>query len=164
MKKNKNIISEEDVKKELGIIDFRNITKEKIMQFVSLMPKLDKELSLKIIEQFPNYATMATSMVTNLIDLCNNALENNKVTEKEAIDAYKYVLETIRMELEDGEATSEEKIKYNNQMIEVADKISEIDVRNKKWLENIIKYGTSAVCITLAVGAAILGVSTNNKD
>lgn len=159
----KNILTEEEVKKELGIVDFRTITKDKIMQFVSLMPKLDKELAIKIIEQFPSYATMATSMVTNLIDMCNNALTNSKITEKEAIEAYKYVLETIRMELEDGEVTPEEKEKYNNQMIEVADKISEIDVRNKKWLENIVKYGTSAVCITLAVGAAILGVNSKKN-
>lgn len=159
----KNILTEEEVKKELGIVDFRTITKDKIMQFVSLMPKLDKELAIKIIEQFPSYATMATSMVTNLIDMCNNALSNSKITEKEAIEAYKYVLETIRMELEDGEVTPEEKEKYNNQMIEVADKISEIDVRNKKWLENIVKYGTSAVCITLAVGAAILGVNSKKN-
>ena len=159
----KNILTEEEVKKELGIVDFRTITKDKIMHFVSLMPKLDKELAIKIIEQFPSYATMATSMVTNLIDMCNNALTNSKITEKEAIEAYKYVLETIRMELEDGEVTPEEKEKYNNQMIEVADKISEIDVRNKKWLENIVKYGTSAVCITLAVGAAILGVNSKKN-
>lgn len=159
----KNILTEEEVKKELGIVDFRTITKDKIMQFVSLMPKLDKELAIKIIEQFPSYATMATSMVTNLIDMCNNALTNSKITEKEAIEAYKYVLETIRMELEDGEVTPEEKEKYNNQMIEVADKISEIDVRNKKWLENVVKYGTSVVCVTLAVGAAILGVNSKKN-
>lgn len=159
----KNILTEEEVKKELGIVDFRTITKDKIIQFVSLMPKLDKELAIKIIEQFPSYATMATSMVTNLIDMCNNALSNSKITEKEAIEAYKYVLETIRMELEDEEVTPEEKAKYNNQMIEVADKISEIDVRNKKWLENVVKYCTSAACVTLAVGAAILGVNSKKN-
>ena len=48
-------------------------------------------------------------------------------------------------------------------MIEVADKISEIDVRNKKWLENVVKYGTSAACVTLAVGAAILGVNSKKN-
>ena len=159
----KNLLTEEEVKKELGIVDFRTITKDKIMNFVSLMPKIDKELAMKIIEQFPSYSTMATSMVNNLIEVCNNALANSKNTEKEAIDGYKYVLETIRMELEKGDLTKEEREKYNNQMVEVADKISEIDVRSKKWLDNIIKYGTSAVCITLAVGAAILGVSSKKN-
>ena len=159
----KNILTEEEVKKQLGIVDFRTITKEKIMQFVSLIPKLDKELAIKIIEQFPNYVSMATSMVTNLIDMCNNALSNSKNTEKEAIEAYKYVLETIRIEIENGGFTIEEKEKYNNQMIEVADKISEIDARNKKWLENVIKFGSSVACVTLIVGAAIFGVNSKNN-
>ena len=106
---------------------------------------------------------MATSMVGNLIDLCNNALENSKITEKEAIEAYKYCLETIRSEIESGELTPEEKEKYNKQMIDVADKISEIDVRNKKWLESVIKYGSSVLGVTLVVGAAILGVKSNKQ-
>ncbi|MDD2434837.1 MAG: hypothetical protein PHO63_01130 [Bacilli bacterium] len=160
---NKKLMTEEQVKHELGIVDFRTITKDKIMNFVSLMPKLDKELSIKIIEQFPNYASMATSMVNNLMDMCNNALESNKVTEKEAIEAYKYVLETIRVELKDEEFTAAEKEKFTKQMIEVADKISEINVKNKKWLENIIKYGSSTLAVALVVGAAILGVNQNQK-
>ena len=159
----KKLLTEELVKKELDITDFRSITKDKIIQFVSLIPKLDKELAIKIIEQFPNYATMATTMVTNLINMCNDALKNNKETEKEAINAYKYVLETIRKELEDGEATPEEREKYNNQMIEVAEKINEIDIRNKKWIENIIKYSSSVLGVTLMVGAAILVVNYSKK-
>ncbi len=160
--KNK-LMTEEEVKKELGVQDFRSITKDKLMQFVSIIPKLDRELAIKIIEQFPSYADMATSMVGNLIDLCNNALENSKITEKEAIEAYKYCLETIRSEIESEELTPEEKEKYNKQMIDVADKISEIDVRNKKWLESVIKYGSSVLGVTLVVGAAILGVKYNKQ-
>ena len=159
----KKLLTEVEVKQKLDISDFRNITKDKIIQFVSLMPQMDKELSIKIIEQFPNYTNMATSIVDKLLNLCNNAIENSKVTEKEAIEAYKLVLLTIKKELEDKEITKEEREKYNNQMIEVADKISEIDIRNKKWLEGIIKHGSTVMCITLAVGAAILGININNK-
>ena len=103
---------------------------------------------------------MAKSMVGNLINMCNLALENSKNTEKEAIEAYKMVLQTIKNELDTGEITAEERERYNEQMIEVANKISEIDARSKKWLENIIKYGSSAICVTLVVGAAILGISS----
>ncbi len=46
----KNLLTEEEVKKELGITDFRAISKEKIVHFVSLMPKIDKELAVKAIE------------------------------------------------------------------------------------------------------------------
>ena len=127
----KQLLTEEEVKKILNIQDFRTISKDKIIQFTSLIPKLDKELAIKIINQFPNYVTMVTNIVTSLINMCNEAIKSNKETEKEAINAYKAILETITKELEDGEVTPEEREKYNNQMIEVADKINEIDIRKK---------------------------------
>lgn len=162
----KKMITEEDVKGKLRIVDFNSITKDKMAQFVTLLPKLDKELAIKIIEQFPNYANLATSMVTNLIDLCNNALNNSKITEKEAICAYKSVLETIKSELETEKITPHEREIMTDKMIEVADKISALDERNKKWLGSITKYSSSAVCVTLVVGAAILGINSinNNKE
>ena len=159
----KKLLTEEDVKKELGITDFRSISKEKIVSFVNMMPKLDKELAINIIEQFPSYVTMANSMVDNLISLCNNALQEAKVAEVEAINAYKVVLETIRKELEDGIATPEERETYNKQMIEVADKISEIDARKKRWLSEVVKTGRDVVVVTLVIGASILGVNVGGK-
>lgn len=39
--------------KALAIEDFRNISKDKIMEFVSAIPNMDKEVAIKIIEQFP---------------------------------------------------------------------------------------------------------------
>lgn len=159
----KKLLTEEDVKKELGITDFRSISKEKIVSFVNMMPKLDKELAINIIEQFPSYVTMANSMVDNLISLCNNALKEAKVAEVEAINAYKVVLETIRKELEDGIATPEERETYNKQMIEVADKISEIDARKKRWLSEVVKTGRDVVVVTLVIGASILGVNVAGK-
>ncbi len=159
----KKLLTEEDVKKELGITDFRSISKEKIVSFVNMMPKLDKELAINIIEQFPSYVTMANSMVDNLISLCNNALQDAKVAEVEAINAYKVVLETIRKELEDGIATPEERETYNKQMIEVADKISEIDARKKRWLSEVVKTGRDVVVVTLVIGASILGVNVAGK-
>lgn len=43
----KKMIIEEDVKGKLGIVDFNSITKDKMAQFITLLPKLDKELLLK---------------------------------------------------------------------------------------------------------------------
>ena len=49
----KHTLSETEVKKILNIDDFRSISKVKIMDFISLIPKIDKELAINIINQFP---------------------------------------------------------------------------------------------------------------
>ena len=38
--------SEEDVKKALGIETFRNLSKDKVIEFMSLAPQMDKEVML----------------------------------------------------------------------------------------------------------------------
>ena len=47
--------SEEAVKKALKIESFRNLTKDKVMEFTFMIPYMEKEVALEIIKQFPVY-------------------------------------------------------------------------------------------------------------
>ena len=71
----------------------------KVMEFISIIPKVDKEVAMSIINQFPNYADMAKDMVGGMISLCDNALKDASGGRKEVIESYKLVLETKREEL-----------------------------------------------------------------
>ncbi len=55
----KKIMDEKEVKEILKIDDFRKMSKNKIVEFVSMLPKMDKEVALASINKFPNYAVMA---------------------------------------------------------------------------------------------------------
>lgn len=48
-----NLVSEEQVKDALQINKFSELSKDKIMEFVSLIPNMDKEVAIAIINQFP---------------------------------------------------------------------------------------------------------------
>ena len=71
-KKSKKLMSEEDVKKALNVKDFRSLSKDKIMDFVSIIPNIDKEIAISIINQFPNYAKLSKDMVGGMIGVCIN--------------------------------------------------------------------------------------------
>ena len=98
------LVSEEQVKKALKIDNFRNIPKAKIMDFVSLIPNMDKEVAIAIINQFPTYAETAGSMITQLNLMCDNILKSSDSSHKEAINAYKKILDDL------GEILKREKI------------------------------------------------------
>ena len=51
--------SEEAVKKALKIDSFRNLTKDKVMEFTSMIPYMEKEVALEIIKQFPVYVAVS---------------------------------------------------------------------------------------------------------
>ena len=46
--------TEEQIKESLQINSFREISKAKLMEFVSLIPNMDKDVALAVIGQFPD--------------------------------------------------------------------------------------------------------------
>ena len=94
------------------------------MEFVSLIPSMNKEVAMAAIAQFPNYADMAKGMTDGLIKLCDNAVKEVSVGNRETIELYKEILVNLQNQLKEETYSPEQKIKINEQMIEVANKIS----------------------------------------
>lgn len=163
MKLKKKMMSEDDVKKVLDIPDFRSLTKEKVMEFVSIIPQVDKEVAISIISQFPNYVDMSKDMVGGMVQLCNNALENEKVGNKEVIESYKLVLDSLNKRLDNDDLSFDEKNQITDEMIKIADKIDAINDKHKLFIKDIITKAGSTVVGVVIVGAAILGAIDNNK-
>ncbi len=160
---NKNFMSEDEVKKALNISDFRSLSKEKIMEFVSIIPKIDKEVAMSIINQFPNYVDMAKNMVGGMIHLCDEVLQDAKIGRKDVIESYRMVLETLKEQLNDEKLTVEEKNKITNDMIAVAEKIDAVNDKHQIFVKDILKKVGNVALGVVILGVAILG-GLNNKD
>ena len=146
-----NLVSEEQVKDALQINKFSEISKDKIMEFVSLIPNMDKEVAIAIINQFPAYAQLNV--------MCDNVIKDNNSSQKDAVEAYKMILQDLSELLKKEDISKEERDEITEKMILVADKISAKDTENKDFLNGIIKYGIPIVGGALLLGAAILGVN-----
>lgn len=155
----KHRVTEEEVKKALVIDSFRNMSKDKIMEFVSAIPNMDKDVAIKIIEQFPAYTESTNNMLAQLNTMCNNAMKANGESQKVAIEAYKKILDDLGELLKKDTITAEERAHITEQMITVADRISAKDTEHKDFLNGIIKYGVPIIGGALVLGAAILGVN-----
>lgn len=153
------MLTEEAVKEALQIDSFRNLSKEKIMQFASMIPNMDKDVAIGIINQFPSYTESAISMIEQLKNMCDIAIDANKDSNRDAIQAYKKVLDDLGEVLKSKNITSEERQKIADQMILVADKIADKDSENKEFLAGVIKTGASVAVGALFFGAVILGVN-----
>lgn len=158
----KYLVSEEEVKKVLNINDFRSISKEKIMEFISLIPRTDKEILISIINQFPNYVDMAKNMTDGLIGLCDTAIKEISNGSKEVIESYKIILISLKDRLEKDELSYEQKNEITEMMVQIADKISLENSKKSELINNYMKYGSKIVGGLLFLGAVILGV--NIKD
>lgn len=120
--------SAEEVKNLLEIDSFRNITKEKVIEFVSQIPNMD-----------------------------NDALTQNNKSNEASINAYSKILDDLGILLHKEELTFEEKKYITEQMVSIADKISAKDTENKKFINNKIGYVSMAFMAVVGVGILILG-------
>lgn len=150
-------ISEKQVLDVLKVDSFQNLPEDKRSQFVSMLPYMNKEVAVAIVSQFPEYSEFATSMMEQLNVMCNNILKSNDDSQREAVGAYKMILDNLDERLQKETLSFEEKQKITEQMVYVADRISAKDTENKKFLDTIFKHGAIAIGGTLRMGAAIFG-------
>ena len=147
--------TEESGKKALKINSFRELSKDKVMQFASMIPYMDKEVALAIINQFPTYADYVQSVISFYSDIGNRLIESNNESQNAVIRGYQTTLDALSMRME--KADSEEVRKAVTQdMINVADKMAEFDYNNKKFiLKFLSKAGLVFLGAVAVVGAAI---------
>lgn len=156
--------SEEAVKKALKIESFRNLTKDKVMEFTSMIPYMEKEVALEIIKQFPVYVEFVESAIENYTQLCKTILETNKEEYEQAVHAHQYVLETFANQLEQENLTEEERREFSEKMMEEADKITELYLQQQKFHERVFKTIGGVVTLALGVTVTMLGLKAIGSD
>ena len=92
---NKRYVTENDVKRALKIDSFRNLSKDKVMEFASMIPDMDKDVAIAIINQFPSYADFGKTAISKYMEVCNKLLDNNKESQSSAIYSYQSILDTL---------------------------------------------------------------------
>lgn len=55
------------------------------MNFISILPDVDNEVAIKIIEQFPEFSKSSVEMVNIMRDACNIALEDDKLSTTQSV-------------------------------------------------------------------------------
>ncbi len=155
----KTIYTKDEVKEALGITDLRNMSVDKVVELVSLMPQMDKDLAMAIVGEFSNYSELCKAMVKEMGALCDTAITESKDSQLEAIAAYRQIINSLEDSLKDDNLSADEKLRIADKMIEIADKISAKDTEQKDFFREVIKYKEYIIGGALLLGASILGVS-----
>ena len=154
----------EQVKKYLNISDFRHITRDKLIQFVSAIPEMDREVAIKAIEQFPEFSDCAKVMIAHYESMCDSILRENGDSVQSVMAGYKQTLDVLEALASADDIAPEDKRYFAEKMVEVADKMASFDASNKEFLSGIL---TGFACFAGAVavlGAAILGVRVKGTE
>lgn len=154
------MMSEEKVLKKLDIVDFRHLTKDKVIKMASMLDKMDPEVAKKALEQFPEFANTTKEMLKDYKESLDKGLESNNESVAKVYDSYNAIIVALQKELENEELTFEQKKYIIEQMKDVAEKVDKKDSENKKFIAGMATLATVVVGGTIAVLASVLGGNT----
>lgn len=149
--------SENQIMEKLGIETWRNLSKDKVVKFAAMMPDMDNEIMLKVIEQFPEFRIFATSVIEHfekVIEGLNNA--NSKEFEL-IIEGVRETQEILKVEMQKPELSYEERQFLIEKLMEVTEMYRDLDSANKKFLKALSGDSLKIAGMTVLAAVVTLG-------
>lgn len=159
----KTLLTADQVKKYLDISDFRHLTKDKLIEFVSAIPDMDKDVAIKAIQQYPEFSSYATATVGHYEAVCDSIIEKNGDSVQAVMEGYKMTLDTLSDLAKADDLDPTDKRYFAEMMVEVADKMAAFDTSNKKFLAGMTKTAAMFFGGALVIGASLLGLKIKSK-
>lgn len=160
----KRSLTEDKVLRKLDIPDFRHMTKDKVVSFVSMLPQMDPEVAKRALEQFPAFAETSLAIVNclreNLGDIVDSNAANAAEFNARCQDALN-ALETLLLRDDLSDAGREQAI---NGIMGVLELMREFDRENKAFLKGLLQ-DILAVSLIIVICLTIpLGLKLNTSD
>jgi hypothetical protein len=159
-----DIKNEDDLRKSLGIDSWRNLSKDKLLAFVSEMPNMSKEVALKAIEQFPDFRSLVVDSLTQVQAQAAHAVDVNWKSQKKVHKALADYRKALERELDRENLTTEDRFAILGLFQKAIDQESAKDSEHKAFVFGIIGTVAKVAAVGLVAAVAVLGVSTKLSD
>lgn len=160
--------TERQVLKKLDIPDFRHLTKEKVIAFATMIPRMDPEVAKKALEQFPNFASTSLDILKEYRGIIEEAMADDKESMLACYEMYGRVMDSLERLLDNDNLSFDEQTYILGQMREVADAVAEKDTEKaNNRLKMLGIVGGVAAAIVAALASALggnLGIKETDDD
>lgn len=157
------LLSESAVKDILGIDDFRHMTKDGAIEFVSLMSQMEPEVALKALEQFPDLAKTTISWANNFKDTMINAINVNTEESKQIFASLQPTLDLLNKQLEREDLSADDHRVIIECVCMIQDRFIHLHESNQKHNLKVLQMGLYALSILGFTLLAGLGASGRIK-
>ena len=148
--------TEMQVLKKLDIPDFRHLTKDKIIAFATMVPKMSPEVAKKALEQFPDFASTSLAVMKEYRDIIEEIMADDRESTRACYDMYDRVMTSLEKILDKDDLSFEEKAYILSEMKQVADQVAQKDSEKMSNRLRIIgMVGGVAAAIVAVLGSAI---------
>ena len=154
----KRITSEKQVLKMLKIKDFRYLSKDKVMEFASMLSYMDPDVAKEIIAKFPDFADMSTQILKEYSVVVDKALKEGSKGSDAFYKTCDKMIDSLQRKL-DKENLSQKEMDYIvDKMIEIANMIEAKGEKDRNFVLKIVTSFFSLALMLVAGALAILGI------
>lgn len=156
-------LTEAKVLRKLDIPDFRHLTKDKVMSFVSMLPQMDPEVAKRALEQFPAFAETNLAIVSCLKDSLGTIVSGNAGNMAEFNARCHEALSALEAELKREDLTDEGRKMVIDGIMGIIGAIGQKDSENKEFLSDLFSGLLRYSAIALVILAAPLGLKLSRS-
>lgn len=155
----------DDVKKKLKTESFENLTEKQEKKLQKLIPRMEKEVAIQVMQQLPNYIDFCKEFVFGMQDACKEVIKNSDETRISTIKSYQVILRDLEEELQRPIITNKRRDKITSQMMLVAKCISEEGDKHRQFMQKAYTKALAAGGIALGfIGAIIIAIITGKPQ
>lgn len=156
-------LTEAKVLRKLDIPDFRHLTKDKVVSFVSMLPHMDPDVAKHALEQFPAFAETSLAIVGCLKDGLGTIISGNAENMAEFNARCQEALAALEAELTREDLTDEGRRLVIDGIMGIIGAIAQKDSENKEFHRGIFRDVLWACVAVVLCLAAPLGIKMNTS-
>lgn len=151
-------LTEEKVLDALGVPDFRHMTKDKVVGFVSMLPQMDPEVTRLALEQFPAFAETTLAVIQCMKDSLTSLIDANNQSMARYYDSCQSALSALQDVLAQEALSDESRRIVIVGIVGILDSMGQKDTENKEHLDNMSDKICTIVVIVLVCLVTPLGI------
>lgn len=148
--------SEIEVMRALEIDSWRNLSKDRVVRLASMIPDMDKEVALKVIEQLPEFTSFALQTLDVMEKRHESTLVQNSASQERVHLAYQELRVVLKGEL-DRELSWEQRKHILGLLMETAERESQKDSENKRFLDGLFNKAAMVGAAVAALAVVYVG-------
>ena len=149
-------LTETKVLRKLDIPDFRHLTKDKVVSFVSMLPQMDPDVAKHALEQFPAFAETSLAIVGCLKDSLGTIVSGNTENMAEFNARCQEALTALEEELKREDLTDEGRKLVIGGIMGIIGVLSQKDSEDKEFRRGLFRdIAWPSLVVILCLGAPL---------
>ncbi|WP_406406174.1 hypothetical protein [Streptomyces sp. NBC_01643] len=162
-------VNESAVKRKLGIPNWRNLSKDKVLKFAAAMPEMATEVRLKLIEQFPAFKDLGKANIDAVTEAHKSTLAANENSQNQFYKASQDQRDALQAELGRDDLSEAQRESLHDRFERNVGRVYEKDSESKQFLgagmRVVAAVGVAALGLSVAyVGGKVVGASEDGSE